>query len=77
MSAAWLRFTRHATRWLSFLGRLQPAITAPQPYAEQVTRFADYMRQERGLSPRTIEIAAGRFVSSWLSSARPVCGSTR
>jgi site-specific recombinase XerD len=48
-------FTRYATRWLSFLGRLQPAITAPQPYANHVAKFADYMRQERGLSPRTIE----------------------
>jgi integrase/recombinase XerD len=47
-------FTRHATRWLSFLGRLQPTITT-QPYAEQLTKFANYMRQERGLSPRTIE----------------------
>ncbi len=56
VSSAWRRFTRYATRWLSFLGRLRPMITAPQPYAEQITRFANYMRQERGLSPRTIEI---------------------
>ena len=56
VSSAWRRFTRYATRWLSFLGRLQPVIPAHQPYAEQVTQFADYMLQERGLSPRTIEI---------------------
>jgi integrase/recombinase XerD len=56
VSSSWRRFTRYATRWLSFLGRLQPLITTPQPYAEQVTQFAVYMRQERGLSPRTIEI---------------------
>ena len=56
VSTAWRLFTRFATRWLSFLGRLQPVITASQPYVEQVTAFADYMRQERGLSPRTIEI---------------------
>jgi site-specific recombinase XerD len=56
VSSACLRFTRYATRWLSFLGRLLPVITTPQPYAEQITRFANYMRQERGLSPRTIEI---------------------
>ncbi len=53
---AWRLFTRFATRWLSFLGWLQPAIATPQPYAEQVTKFVDYMRQERGLSPRTIEV---------------------
>jgi site-specific recombinase XerD len=55
VSTAWRLFTRFATRWLSFLDRLEPVITAPPPYATQVTAFADYMRQERGLSPRTIE----------------------
>jgi len=55
VSTAWRLFTRYATRWLSFLGRLQPVTTASQPYAGQVTAFADHMRQERGLSPRTIE----------------------
>jgi len=55
VSAARRLFTRFATRWLSFLGRLQPVITVPPPYDGQVTAFADYMRQERGLSPRTIE----------------------
>ena len=42
---------------MALLPRPAPA-TEPQPlepYAEQVTRFADYMRQERGLSPRTID----------------------
>jgi hypothetical protein len=56
VSTAWRLFTRFATRWLSFLGRLQPVIRAPQPYVEQITAFADSLRQERGLSPRTIEI---------------------
>jgi site-specific recombinase XerD len=54
-STAWRMFTRFGTRWLSFLGRLQPKITTPEPYIEQITKFADYMRVERGLSPRTIE----------------------
>jgi site-specific recombinase XerD len=54
VSAARRQFTRHTTRWLSFLGRLQPAIPVPQPYAEQVCRFADHLRQVRRLSPRTI-----------------------
>lgn len=63
VSTAWRLFIRFATRWLSFLDRLQPVITAPLPYAEQVTAFADSMRQERGLSPRTIEV-----------NCRTVCG---
>jgi integrase/recombinase XerD len=49
------RFKGRALRWLSFLGRLQPRITRRPPYAEHVTRFAKYLRLERGLSPRTIE----------------------
>lgn len=55
LSSASRRFARYATRWLAFLGRLQPRIAAPQPYAEQVSKFADYMRKERGLSRQTIE----------------------
>jgi site-specific recombinase XerD len=53
---SWRRFSRYARRWLSFLGRLQPARGAPQPYPGQVSRFADHMRQERGLSPGAIAI---------------------
>lgn len=48
-----LRFTGIATRWLSFLGRLQSPASAPSPFAEHVTQFHDYMLRERGLSPRT------------------------
>jgi integrase/recombinase XerD len=55
LSTAWRLFTRFATRWLSFLGRLQSVSAAPALYAGQIATFADYMRQERGLSPRTIE----------------------
>jgi integrase/recombinase XerD len=55
VNTAWRRFTRFSTRWLIFLDRFRPAITATQPYADQVAQFADYMRRERGLSSRTIE----------------------
>lgn len=48
------RFIYHATRWLRFLGRLHVPIVAPPPYAHYVAEFADYMLQERGLSPETI-----------------------
>jgi hypothetical protein len=58
---AWLRFTGHATRWLTFLDRLQHPVTASQPYASHVARFTDYMLRERGLSPHTIaRTGAGR-----------------
>lgn len=49
------RFLRHATDWLQFLGRLQRHVPAPCPYANLIDDFADYMRRERGLSPRTID----------------------
>jgi site-specific recombinase XerD len=52
--AARRQFTHLATRWLSFLGRLQRVTPTPRPYAREVTAFADHMRQERGLSPCTI-----------------------
>jgi site-specific recombinase XerD len=52
---AWGRFTRHATRWLAFLGRLETPGRPPLPYAEHLARFADFMLQERGLSPQTVE----------------------
>jgi len=55
VSSAWHKFTRYAMRWLSFLGWLQMPAPATRPYADLITKFADDMRQERGLSPRTID----------------------
>ena len=49
---SWLRFTGHAIRWLTFLGRLQPPATAPRPYAEQVAQFTDlHASGARAISP--------------------------
>ena len=48
------RFTGHAVRWLTFLGRLQvPAVVKPW-YADHIAEFANYLLQERGLSPKTV-----------------------
>jgi integrase/recombinase XerD len=63
---AWLRFTGHATRWLTFLGRLQPSAEAPRPYAEYVVQFVADMLGERGLSPRTAEYRS-RTISEFLA----------
>ena len=51
-----LTFTGHAIRWLTFLGRLQEPDAVPHPYADHVTQHTDYLRQERGLSPKTIAL---------------------
>lgn len=47
-------FRVQATRWLQFLGRLEPRPTPPNPHATLVATFAEYMRSDRGLSPSTI-----------------------
>lgn len=52
---SWLRFVCHASRWLAFLGRLQPPVATPSPYSEQIAQFTDFMLRERGLSPQTAE----------------------
>jgi site-specific recombinase XerD len=48
------RFVYHATEWLRFLGRLSLPMVTPPPYTSFITEFADYMLQEKGLSPATI-----------------------
>jgi integrase/recombinase XerD len=52
--AARREFIHLATRWLSFLGRLQRPSITPQPYAGELSAFAEHLRQERGLAPATI-----------------------
>lgn len=49
---AFLRFT---TRWLLFTGHLRGAKPRPQPYAALLDDFEQWMAQERGLSPSTLD----------------------
>lgn len=48
------RFLCHVNQWLKFLGRWQAPPDPTSPSAEQIAAFADYLRVERNLSPRTI-----------------------
>jgi len=48
------RFVQTATHWLRFLGRLEQPPEKPAAFTHLVDEFADYMRNERGLSPCTI-----------------------
>jgi integrase/recombinase XerD len=48
------KFTQFAIRWLKFLERLQLPAAVHSPYANHVAEFADYLVQERGLSPKTV-----------------------
>ena len=48
-------FRRFAIAWLGFLGRLQPIPDAPIPFAAEIAAFAEYLRNDKGLAPTTIE----------------------
>lgn len=69
-----LLFIRVATDWLRFLGRLEESTCAPKPFADLVDHFATFMRDERGLSPATIEFRCER-VTNFLSTICHPCAS--
>ncbi len=50
------RFVHSATGWLAFLGRLEIPSTPGKPYDPLVADFAEFLRNERGLSTATIEL---------------------
>ncbi len=47
-------FVQTAQRWLRFLGRLHVSKPSTVPFADRVSDFAAYQRDERGLSPATV-----------------------
>jgi len=49
-------FIHTAKDWLQFLGRLEAPKPKALPFANQLSDFAAYRRDERGLSPATIRI---------------------
>jgi site-specific recombinase XerD len=58
-------FCRIATQWLQFLGRLQPNLPTPKPFAAEIAAFVAHLRLEQGLSPVTIHnygVTAQRFL---------------
>ena len=63
------RFIQTATAWLRFLGQLQPLNEKPLVYADLIEEFACYMREERGLSLRTIQSRRWHVLAflNWLS----------
>lgn len=48
-------FLRVTTRWVLFLGRLQPQAPSPRPYAALLDDFERWMTEERGLSRGTLK----------------------
>jgi len=49
-----LLFIHTATAWLRFLGRLEERHPTREPFVRYVEHYADFMRDQRGLSPATI-----------------------
>jgi site-specific recombinase XerD len=61
-------FLRVTTRWVLFLGRLQPQAPSTRPYAALLDDFERWMTEERGLSRGTLKGRrwhVGRFLD-WL-----------
>lgn len=59
------KFRSLATRWLQFLDRFKKEPIPASPYAEQIEAYANYLRQERGLSAKTIS-NGGTFLRQFL-----------
>ena len=67
-------FSRFAIAWLRFLGRLQPPPDIPVPFAGEIAAFAEYLRCERGLSPRRLR-AVARASADFSCRLNPANGS--
>jgi site-specific recombinase XerD len=63
-------FVHVATAWLRFLGRLQRPHTNSSGFSRQITAFRQYMAQDRGLSPATIQTRCERL--EWFMASVPV-----
>ena len=63
-------FIHMATAWLRFLGRLQLPAGRCGPLAPQIDAFAQWMREERGLSAVTIASRCQR-IEHFLAALRP------
>jgi len=67
-------FIHMAKTWLHFLGRLQEQEPTPSPFEELMKDFANYMRNERGLSEVTVRGRcwhAGKFLDEFIGQNRP------
>ena len=62
-------FVSVATKWLGFLGRLEPEPTNDTPLTGFVREFERHMRDERGLSPATIRTRCERV--NWFIASLP------
>jgi integrase/recombinase XerD len=67
-------FIHVAKKWFRFLGRLQEIKPPAIPFGELITDFAAWMRDERGLSPATIQShtwKTAKFLAWYAEQKRP------
>ncbi len=50
------RFTKHATRWLQFMGRLLAPVKNIPPYESYLMQFVEFMKTEKELSLASIDV---------------------
>lgn len=68
-------FIHVGQRWLGMLGRLRVPEAPPVPYQGMLEEYADYLRQEKGLSSYTIEVRrhqVNRFLSHFYAEHRRI-----
>jgi integrase/recombinase XerD len=68
-------FIHVGQRWLAQLGRLRVPEAPPVPYHGMIDEYADYLRQEKGLSSYTIDLRCGhisRFLSHFYAEHRRI-----
>lgn len=68
-------FIHVGQQWLARLGRLRVPDAPPAAYQRMIDEYADYLRQEKGLSPFTIEVRCrqvGRFLSHFYAEQRRI-----
>ncbi len=59
------QFRHQATEWLKFLGWLKTSAPPVHPYAQVISQFSGFMRDDKGLAPATIELGASKSATSW------------
>lgn len=58
---SWQLFTHVANEWVRSLGYLEPPREVESPFGFEITSFARYLHEERGLSPVTISTRCERM----------------
>ena len=70
-----IEFLRHACAWLKFMGRLQERVPAAGRFADQLSEFARFLGEEKGLDSRNSRercATIGRFLELLTANDMPL-----